>query len=265
MSVVAIAIAKLAGIRRALVSVASENVSRNKSGGDVVFRDNFGPTIVGHYFDQARDQLEMLKKSLPGLYGDFQRLPRDPDVKMMPIEGMDRENNYSRSQIEQLIRDIDQIFEIRANSELSQPAEEQVHRRVFISHGRSNDWREVQAYIEKDIRLASLELAQEASLGRTVVEKLIDAASRCDSAVIVMTGDDMTQDGEIRVRQNVMHEVGFFQGRYGRNFVVLLHEEGIEVPSNLGGIVYVPYPKGSVSAALSVLRRELESIYDHHR
>src|ERR1700761_5843753 len=36
-----------------------------------------------------------------------------------------------------------------------------------------------------------------------------------------------------RVRENVMHEIGFFQGSYGRTFVVLLHEEGVNVPTNL--------------------------------
>jgi len=80
--------------------------------------------------------------------------------------------------------DIDQVFEIRANSELEQPKHEAV-RRVFITHGRSNAWRAVQAFIEKDVRLPTIELAQEPNLGRTIIEKLVDNATLCDSAVIV--------------------------------------------------------------------------------
>ena len=64
-------------------------------------------------------------------------------------------------------------------------------------------------------------MAQEPNAGRTIIEKLIDNAGRCDSAVIIMTGDDFTQEEEARVRENVMHEIGFFQGFYGRNFVIL--------------------------------------------
>jgi predicted nucleotide-binding protein len=81
----------------------------------------------------------------------------------------------------------------------------------------------------------TIELAQEPALGRTVIEKLEDNADRCDSAVIVMTGDDIANAGEPRVRENVMHEIGFLQGRYGRKAVILLHEEGVNIPTNLSG------------------------------
>lgn len=64
---------------------------------------------------------------------------------------------FSRAQVERLIRDIDQIFEIRANSELEQPKREAA-RCVFITHGRSNDWRAVQTFIEKDVGLPTIEL-----------------------------------------------------------------------------------------------------------
>jgi Predicted nucleotide-binding protein containing TIR -like domain len=136
---------------------------------------------------------------------------------MAPADAM----HYSRSQIERLSRDIDQIFEIRANSELEQPKQEAL-RRVFITHGRSDDWRKVQAFIEKDVQLPTIELAQEPNIGRTIIEKLEDNAARCDSVVIVMTGDDVANEDKRRVRENVMHEIGFFHGRYGRKSVVLM-------------------------------------------
>jgi predicted nucleotide-binding protein len=132
---------------------------------------------------------------------------------------------------------------------------------VFITHGRSNDWRAVQTFIEKDIRLSTIELGQEANMGRTIIEKLIDNAERCNCAVIVMTGDDVLNEDEARVRENVMHEIGFFQGRYGRNFVVLLHEDGVNIPTNLAGVAYIAFPKGNIEAGLHVLQRELKAIY----
>lgn len=132
---------------------------------------------------------------------------------------------------------------------------------MFITHGHSNDWRTVQAFIEKDVGLPTIELAQEPNLGRTIIEKLIDNSTRCNSAVIVMTGDDVANEDEARVRENVMHEIGFFQGCYGRNLVVLLHEDGVNIPTNLAGVAYIPFPKGNIEAGLHVLHRELKAIY----
>lgn len=53
----------------------------------------------------------------------------------------------------------------------------------------------------------------------------------------------MTKDGGRHARQNVIHEVGFFQGRLGRSKVVLVVEKGVEIPSNLSGLFYLEYEK----------------------
>jgi predicted nucleotide-binding protein len=63
------------------------------------------------------------------------------------------------------------------------------------------------------------------------------------------------------VRENVMHEIGYFHGRFGRDRVILLHEEGVNVPTNLAGIAYVPFPKGTIEVGLHVLMRELTAMY----
>lgn len=136
-------------------------------------------------------------------------------------------------------------------------------RRVFITHGHGATWREVADFIEKECnpKLPTLELASRANLGRTVIEKLDGEAAHCGYAVVVMTGNDITEDGETRARENVIHEIGFFQGRYGRGRVCLLHEEGVKIPSNLGGVVYCSFPKGKTSAAFIDLQRDLAAAY----
>ena len=73
-----------------------------------------------------------------------------------------------------------------------------------------------------------------------------------------MTGDDITTEGEVRARENVMHEIGFFQGKYGLCNVVLLHEDGVNIPSNIHGIVYIGFPKDTCEATLGALTRELK-------
>lgn len=252
---------KLAGIGKSMYAVMNENVSRGRDNGMMLTRSNFEPDLVAHYFIRAASCLDSLKKLLPDLYGDFQKIVVEPEMSM--AAGIDQPaiQHYSRRQAERLCRDIDQIFELRANSELEQPRQE-AQRRVFLTHGRSDDWRRVQPFIEKDVGISTIELAQEPNQGRTIIEKLFDNASRCDSAVIVMTGDDVANADEARVRENVMHEIGFFQGRYGRSYVVLLHEEGVNIPTNLSGVAYIPFAKGNIDGGFHVLQRELKAIYN---
>jgi predicted nucleotide-binding protein len=134
-------------------------------------------------------------------------------------------------------------------------------RRVFITHGRNPEWMEVQRYIESTIKIPTVELSQAVSLGRTIIEKLEQESDNCGYAVIVMSGDDTGEDGSIRVRENVMHEVGWFQAKYGRGRVCLLHEDGVSIPSNISGLAYIPYPKGRIKAAFADFRDEIEAVY----
>jgi predicted nucleotide-binding protein len=252
--------AKLAGVGKAINSVLSENVSSSRDEGHVRTRNTFPPELVNYYFMQAASYIDSLRFMLPGLYGDFRPMTIEPDMVMTDRALESVTLHYSRFKVEQLSRDINQIFELRANSELEQP-KQSAQRRVFLTHGHSNDWLRVQPFIEKDVGLSTLELAQEPNQGRTLIEKLFDNAGRCDSAVIVMTGDDVANEDEARVRENVMHEIGFFQGRYGRSSVVLLHEEGVNIPTNLSGVAYIPFAKDNIEGGFHVLQRELKALY----
>ena len=171
-----------------------------------------------------------------------------------------RPNYYSRAQLEGLLRSIDQIFETRANSELAAPASKP-EPRVFISHGRSLDWTKVQPHIERDLNVRTLELAQEPNMGRSVLGKLDEETRKCTYAVIVMTGDDADATGGARARQNVIHEIGYFQARYGLSRVCLLHEDGTNIMSNIHGLVYIPFTKGNVAMTFGHLMRELKAAY----
>lgn len=252
------AMAKLAGIRKAIQAMLDEIRTRTSRP-----YEHFRPDQVSHYFTSALKELDVLREELPNLYADIPTFITAPQIEMAatsPNEGTDFW--YGRNQLQRLARDIDQIFEIRANSELAMPEQHAIpRRRVFISHGHTPDWREVQAYIEKDIKLDTLELAQEANQGRTILAKLLESSEKCDSAVIVMTGDDLDAAGQARARENVIHEIGFFQGKYGLNRIVLLHEEGVNIPSNIQGVVYTPFTKNMVSASFGLLVRELNAMY----
>ena len=44
----------------------------------------------------------------------------------------------------------------------------------------------------------------------------------------------------MRARQNVVLELGIFQPKLGRSKVLPFYEEGIEIPSDIAGVVYTP-------------------------
>jgi len=257
MNDVAAAFAKLAGIRSGLESALTETRGGRRSELREMPVQNFLKEDVGPYFEGTAKQLEVLRTRLPELFGDFPQTETEPNVEMMAPNP----KRFGRPQLERLGRNIDQVFETRSHSELATPEAAAIQPRVFISHGSAADWREVQAFIERDIDIRTLELEQEPNLGRTVLEKLRQESERCTSAVIVMTGDDVDADGRLRARENVLHEIGYFQGKYGLSAVCLLHEEGTNIPSNIHGLVYIPFPKGAVRAAFGALVRELKSFY----
>jgi predicted nucleotide-binding protein len=133
---------------------------------------------------------------------------------------------------------------------------------VFISHGRNAAWRELQHYLTSEQKIESLELSQQPNRGRTVINKLNEVSDQCSYAVIVMTGDNLDIDGKPYARENVMHEIGFFQGKYGLDRVCILYENGTNIPSNLSGVVYVEFPKDVIKAAFPELLREIKAAFE---
>jgi len=217
----------------------------------------YDPAHVMEFFERSNKLSNRLKEILPNLYSD---LPQRILPKTSGTTDFEGRGYIERHQIERLKEDLEYIFEVRNHGELEKPAEETKPERIFVSHGTSNDWREVQDYIERDLHIQTLELAQEANRGRTILQKLDEESNRCSYAVIVMTGDDIGQDRP-RARENVMHEIGYFQGKYGLKNICLLYEDGTNIPSNIHGLVYIPFPKGLVKATFGALARELKTAF----
>lgn len=210
--------------------------------------------VVKPLFPRYEAIIGELKELNPDFYGDI------PDAKIPESMGVSSgEKLYEQHRIEPLIQNLEYILELSSNARIGENVEKKEKlKRVFISHDKSIEWVKVQTYLEKDLGISTLELAQEPNLGRTVLQKFNEESQKCSVAVIVMTGEDLTDDGEIRARENVMHEIGFFQGLYGLQNVVLLHEQGVNIPSNIHGLVYISFPKDTAEAALGALTREMK-------
>ena len=117
---------------------------------------------------------------------------------------------------------------------------------VFVVHGHREAFKEqVARFLDAVTDLAPVILHEQANNGRTIIEKFEDHASKAAFAVVLLTGDD---DGRVRgsgeqrprARQNVVFELGFFIAALGRSKVAVLHEEGVELPSDMSGVLYTP-------------------------
>ena len=76
-------------------------------------------------------------------------------------------------------------------------------------------------------------------------------------AFIVMTAEDEQADGEIRARQNVIHEAGLFQGRLGFERAIVLVEDGCSGFSNIHGLTVIPFPPSQIPSAFGEVQRTL--------
>ncbi len=92
---------------------------------------------------------------------------------------------------------------------------------------------------------------------RDILGEMLETSS---FAVLVLTGEDDTAAGDLRARQNVIHEAGLFQGRLGFARAVLLVEDGVELFSNINGIQQIRFANGHIAETfgevLATLLRE---------
>ena len=123
-------------------------------------------------------------------------------------------------------------------------------------------------YLQNTLRLPEpIILHEQPSLGRTIIEKLEEYALGTDLVFVLLTPDDAmanggdTNDNLRRARQNVIFELGYFLGVLGRRSgrVFLLHKGGLDLPSDLSGIVYIDIANG-VEAAGETIRREVAHV-----
>ncbi|MGH4015018.1 MAG: PfkB family carbohydrate kinase [Pseudonocardiaceae bacterium] len=97
---------------------------------------------------------------------------------------------------------------------------------VFIAHGANPEWLAVQRFIEERFNLPVYSFESSSWGGHQVTEALANYLEKCSFAICVLTAEDFTGDGRKLARQNVVHEVGLFQGRHGFDRVMVLAEEG---------------------------------------
>ncbi|NIE82528.1 MULTISPECIES: nucleotide-binding protein [unclassified Burkholderia] len=114
-------------------------------------------------------------------------------------------------------------------------------RRVFVVHGHDGEARETVARFLAKLGFEPIILHEQANQGRTIIEKF-EAHGDVGFAVVLLTPDDegraMGGELQLRARQNVVLELGYFIGKLGRDKVCALKRGELELPSDYLGVVW---------------------------
>ena len=125
--------------------------------------------------------------------------------------------------------------------------------KLFIGHGRDLQWRDLKNHLQDQHGLVVIayEIGPRAGLSvKEVLEKMLRESS---FALLILTGEDIHTDGEAHARENVVHELGLFQGKLGFTRAIALVEEGVKEFSNILGVNQIRFPKGRIREAFGEL------------
>lgn len=135
--------------------------------------------------------------------------------------------------------------------------------KIFIGHGRSTQWRDLKDHLrdKHEFEIIAYESGERA--GHVIRDIIDEMLVRSSFAILVMTAEDKMEDGSMRARQNVIHEIGLFQGKLGFSRAIVLKENGTEEFSNIDGVQQIRYSKNNIKETfgdvLAVLKREFGS------
>lgn len=134
--------------------------------------------------------------------------------------------------------------------------------KIFIGHGNSNQWRDLKGHLHEKhgYDVEAYEIGPRAGL--TVKEVLETMLNKSSIAFLVLTGEDIDAYGEMHARENVIHELGLFQGRLGFKRAIALLEKDVHEFSNIFGLNQIRFSKGNIKETfgevLATIKREFD-------
>ncbi len=203
---------------------------------------------VAEYLERAFDN-ETYRHQFNTSYGAMV-MAMSPEDQIENFENDIRAKLISLESIIKRLELIPDIETLAPELETPHPVSISENKDVFIVHGHNEEAKEAVSGYIRSLDLVPIILHEQPNGGRTLIEKLEHYSTSVGFAIVIVTGDDMGyektesfENATLRPRQNVVVELGYFVGKLTREKVCVLYEEGVSIPSDLLGIVYVPYDK----------------------
>jgi predicted nucleotide-binding protein len=186
-----------------------------------------------------------LRQNLPesGLADEIRMVPA-PNPNSYSLSGNDVRNTQRALHLFLRARDLLSFLAVEKQTAI--PRADNAHK-VFIVHGHNEALKNAAARLVVKLRLEPVILHELPNRGRTLIEKFLDH-SDVAFALILLTCDDRggpaSAPSELysyRARQNVIMELGYFLAQLGRRRVAAIFEDGVEIPSDYKGVLFIPY------------------------
>lgn len=173
-------------------------------------------------------------------------------------------NCYDSGKVVYQGKNTDEVKNIIEHTEQTASKEEK-NRKVFVVYGHDLNARTQLEAMLRRWDIEPLIIDQLVSSGQTIIEKLEENTEKVQFGIVLATPDDegyskgKVECKKYRVRQNVILELGMLLAKVGRSKVAILlsQAEEMEKPSDIDGLIYIPFTNNVEEAKVS-LAKELQ-------
>lgn len=142
---------------------------------------------------------------------------------------------------------------------------------IFVVHGRDHEARDQLELVLRRLGLAPFVLQVTGGGGDTLIEALerqIGRTAQSSFGIVLATPDDLgyykaeaSESATPRARQNVIMEMGMLLASLTRKRCAILQKGYVEMPSNMGGMITIPFNDHVREAVPKLVQRLQEAGY----
>lgn len=161
--------------------------------------------------------------------------------------------------------DLEALFANGSSLPAATPEPAGPSKKIFVVYGHDEDVRNQLDAMLRRWNLEPIILDQLPSKGQTIIEKLEDYTEDVGFGVVLATPDDLgypkahEDQKAFRARQNVVLELGMLLVKLGRPRVAILLGNQVEMerPSDIQGLIYIPFKDNLQKDAGPLLAKEM--------
>lgn len=140
---------------------------------------------------------------------------------------------------------------------------------IFVVHGRDHESRDQLELVLRRLGLQPFVLQVTGGGGDTLIEALerqIGKSAQSSFGIVLVTPDDLgylqtekVEDAKPRARQNVIMEMGMLLASLTRKRCAILQKGFVELPSNMSGVITIPFNNHVREAVPKLVQRLQEA------